>query len=197
MSDGHRPGIRAAGMRKRFLLIGLLLLPVVLMAVVIQGFVRDVIVVPLFYVFWLLRLLFESISQVLLWGVFIIVVVVVAGRSMVKRVPRLQVQAAEDRRRGRVEEWLRLIQQTNQGAFGKWRLANALEQLAVDVLSCEERLEPREIRRRLENGTLEVPPEIQAYLRARMPVASAQRHARPRVQASASDRELEQVVQFL
>src|SRR5919199_1465667 len=197
MSDGHRPGIWAAGMRTRFLLIGLLLLPVVLMAVVIQGFVRDVIVVPLFYVFWLLRLLFESISQVLLWGVFIIVVVIVAGRSLVKRVPRLQVRPAEDRRRGRVEEWQPLIQQTNQGAFGKWRLANALEQLAVDVLASQERLEPREIRRRLENGTLEVSPEVLAYLRARMPTASAQRQVRPRGRASAADHDLEQVIQFL
>ena len=197
MSDGHRPGIRAAGMRTRFLLIGLLLLPVVLMAVVIQGFVRDVIVVPLFYVFWLLRLLFESISQVLLWGVFIIVVVIVTGRSLVKRVPRLQVRPAEDRRRGRVEEWLRLVRQTNQGAFGKWRLANALEQLAVDVLASQERLESREIRRRLENGTLEVSPEVLAYLRARMPIASTQRHASLRVQATTVDHDLERVVQFL
>ncbi|HZB96945.1 MAG TPA: hypothetical protein VE268_13385 [Herpetosiphonaceae bacterium] len=184
-------------MRKRFLLIGLLLLPVVLMAVVIQGFVRDVIVVPLFYVFWLLRLLFESISQVLLWGLFIVVVVIVAGRSLVKRVPRLQVRPAEDRRRGRVEEWQRLIQQTNQGAFGKWRLANALEQLAVDVLASQERLEPREIRRRLENGTLELSPEVLAYLRARMPTASTQRQVRLRAQGTAADPDLERVVQFL
>src|SRR5919202_2254215 len=170
MSEGHRPGLRAARMSKRFLLIGLLLLPVIVLALVLQGFVRDVIVVPLFYVFWLLRLLFESISQVLLWGLFVIVVVIVAGRSLVKRVPRLQVRPPEDRRRGRVEEWLRLIRQTNQGAFGKWRLANALEQLAVDVLASQERLEPREIRRGLENGTLEGSPEVLAYLRARMPI---------------------------
>ena len=197
MSDSYRPGVWAAGMRKRLLLIGLLLLPVVLMAIVIQGFVRDVIVVPLFYVFWLLRLLFESISQVLLWGLFIIFVVIVAGRSLVKRVPRLQVRPAEERQRGRVEEWLRLIQQTNQGAFGKWRLANALEQLAVDVLASQERLEPREIRRRLENGTLEVSPEVLAYLRARMPTASTQHQIRLRAQATAADHDLEQVVQFL
>jgi hypothetical protein len=184
-------------MRKRLLLIGLLLLPVILMVVVIQGFVRDVIVVPLFYAFWLARLLFESISQVLLWGSFIIVVLIIAGRSLVKRVPRPQVRAAETERRGRVEDWLRLIHQTNQGAFGKWRLANALEQLAVDVLAGEERLEPKEIRRRLDNGTLEIPSEIRAYLRSRMPIASAQRHARPRVQASASDHDVERVVQFL
>jgi hypothetical protein len=197
MSDGDRPGVWAAGMRKRLLLIGLLLLPVVLMAVLIQGFVRDVIVIPLFYVFWLLRLLFESISQVLLWGLFVVVVVIVAGRSLVKRVPRLQGRPVEERRRGRVEEWLRLIQQTKQGAFGKWRLANALGQLAVEVLAGEERLEPKEIRRRLENGTLDVPPEIRAYLQSRMPVASAQRHARPRARATDSDPDLERIVQFL
>jgi hypothetical protein len=90
-----------------------------------------------------------------------------------------------------------LIQQTNQGAFGKWRLANALEQLAVEVLAGKERLEPKEIRRRLENGTLAVPPEIGAYLRSRMPVASSQRHALPRTRPTDSDPDLERIVQFL
>ena len=184
-------------MRTRLLLAGLALLSVVAMAIFVEGFVRDVIAVPLLYAFWIARLLFESIPQVILWALFVIMVLILGSRSLIiqRRMPRARpVEVSE---RGRVEGWVRLIDQAPQGDFARWRLAQRLGQLALEVLPDAEPLVPKRSMRRLEQETLDIPPEIRAYLQTRMPTAKTRRRFRPGARAVASDLDPERVVQFL
>ena len=75
-------------MSNRLLLAGLVLLA--LMALLIRGFVREIIVVPLLYGLWIAGLILQSAPQVLLWSLFILVALIAASRSLIA--PRLSVR---------------------------------------------------------------------------------------------------------
>ena len=154
-------------MSNRLLFAGLVLLA--LIALLIRGFVREIIVVPLLYGLWIAGLILQSAPQVLLWSLFILVALIAASRSLIA--PRLSVR----RRRqgashtGRLGEWAMLIDLARGDALSRWRLAHRLEELAIQTLAEHERAPVDQVRQRLRNGKANVPPEIQRYLTARMP----------------------------
>ncbi len=154
-------------MSNRLLLAGLVLLA--LMALLVRGFVREIIVVPLLYGLWITGLILQSAPQFLLWSLFILVALIAASRSVMA--PRLSVR----RRRqgashtGRLGEWAMLIDLARDDALTRWRLAHRLEELAIQTLAEHERAPADQVRQRLRNGKANVPPEIQRYLTARMP----------------------------
>ncbi len=188
-------------MRKRLLLAGLALLPVVVMALVIDDFVREVIVIPLLYLFWIARLLFKSIPQLVLWAGFIIVALIMAGKSLSKRKPLLKPRSMEVEQYGRVEDWARLIDRRDQGDYSKWRLAHRLGVLALETLAYQEELSMKQTRRHLESGKLDVPPQVWAFLRAGMtsynPFTMPKRRFQLGARATPLDLDPEQAIQFL
>ena len=69
-------------MSDRLALTSLILLLLGLLALIITGTVREVIVIPLLLLVWLARLIYESIPQVALWGVFLAIAALVAWKSL-------------------------------------------------------------------------------------------------------------------
>jgi hypothetical protein len=193
--------------RKRLLLLGLILLLAAPLVLVLRGFVREAVVVPLLYVLWIGRLLFRSIPQSLLWALLLAVALLLATRSLVERKKRLrETRGAEAERTGRVGLWARRIRLTARGDYSRWGLAQHLGKLALEVLAHQERLSARQTRRYLETGELDVPPEIRAYLHARFrptpprPIGIFSRLMQRRrlgVQVSPLDVDPEAVVRFL
>jgi hypothetical protein len=61
-----------------------------------------------------------------------------------------------------------LLRQADQEDYYKWQLAQRLNRLVVAALAHDERVEAREIRRRLAAKQLDLPADIQAYLEAGM-----------------------------
>ena len=59
-------------MKKRMLIYGLALVLVIPMAVGLQDFVRNQIVVPLLFIIWFAKLFLKSISQSNLWAIFLL-----------------------------------------------------------------------------------------------------------------------------
>lgn len=188
-------------MRKRLLLAGLALLPVIVMALVIDDFVREVIVIPLLYLFWIARLLFKSIPQLVLWAGFVIVALLTAGKSLSKRKPLLKRRVTETKQYGRVEGWLSLIDRRDQGDYSKWRLAHRLGGLTLETFAYHEGRSLKQVRRQLESGTLDIPPQLRAFLHAGMssynPFIRSQRRFRLGAPSAALDLDPEQAVQFL
>ena len=184
-------------MRNRLLLIALALSALLAMALLIEGFVRDVLVVPLLYAVWIARLFWDSIPQGLLWAAFVLVVVASAARSIVTQRPMRHVRTEETERRGRVEEWASLVNLAQQGDFSRWRLAQRLGQLALEVLPEQDLLASKRSVRRLQSETLDIPPAIRAYLQAPMPMARSRRRLRAASRGGPFDLDPEQVVQFL
>ncbi len=199
-------------MRKRLLLpVALFLLLILLLALALQGFARDVFLVELGRAYWEVRALFESLPQVAVWALLLVALLVMATKSLFRR-RRLSRKSEEEEvaTTGRVLVLTRQIRHASRGDYYKWSLARYLGDLACEVMAHQERATPEQLKRRLRAGTLDLPPTVSAgvrdYLefgRAPLPTTSAGAFSRLRArwqtgaQPSASDPTLERVVEFL
>lgn len=125
------------------------------------------LVAPLLYLFWLSRLLLLSLPQVFLWGLFLIVAAMISVRLLWQpRPPAERTSPRPVTPTGRVEAWLKLIGQAKEEPYYRWQLAQRLRHLILDALAHDLRLTRRQVRQRLTDNQLDLPPDIQAYLQA-------------------------------
>jgi hypothetical protein len=153
-------------MTKRWPTIGLVLLPIGLLALIINGTIGDTVVVPLLFLGWAAQVLYQSIHQALLWGIFLLIAVVVVARSFPWRSAPLAYAEPPAAAQGRVADWSRWLGASKRDDYSRWRLAQRLTQLAIDTLAFREQCAPQQISRQLSNGTLDIPPQLRAYLYA-------------------------------
>jgi hypothetical protein len=153
-------------MRERLAAIGLALLLAGLLALIISGTIGDVVVAPLLFLWWAAQVLYESIPQALLWGVFVAIAVLLVAKSFPWSTAPLPPVAPQTVAQGRVADWSRWLRDSSRDDHARWRLAQRLSQLAVATLAFREQCPPQEIGQRLDNGSLDIPPQLRAYLRA-------------------------------
>jgi hypothetical protein len=152
--------------RKTIILVGLLL-GLALLAFVIQDFVRELLLYPLVYLYWSLRLVYEGVPGIIWWGVAIVLLMLLALKSLSKGKGRVQsAQAQGSTSLTRPQMWMRRIKKTRHGEYFKWQLAREISQLAIAHLANQERLTLEQARDKLASGQLDLPPKIQAYLAA-------------------------------
>lgn len=157
-------------MRKRRLLpIVLVLLLTVLLALVLRDIARDLFLVELRRAYRDARFLFESLPQIVIWGLLLVALFVVAVKSLYRRRRPLEKVNEEDvQSRGRVLALTRWIQRTSKGDYFTWSLARYLGDLACEAMAYQERATPEQLKRRLRAGRLDLPPtgsaEIRDYL---------------------------------
>ncbi|MEW5957726.1 MAG: hypothetical protein AB1801_08390 [Chloroflexota bacterium] len=187
-------------MKKRWLSLALMLLLAVLLTWRLRDFVAEALV-PLYYLYWVGRRLLETIPQVILWAVFLLVALLLAGGSLLRPPPGQSAgRRAASPRPNRIEAWVKLLGQADQETYYRWQLAQHLQELTLDALAHHQRLSLKEIRQQLAGRRLNLPPEIVAYLRASLTSFShfagpAKRYPPP--PASPLDLEPERVIQFL
>jgi len=153
-------------MRARLPALGLALLLTGLLALIISGTIGEAVVVPLLFLWWAMQVLYESIPQALLWGAFVLIAVLLMAKSFPRSSALLPPAEPQALAQGRVAEWSRWLRDSSHDDHSRWRLAQRLAQVAADLLAFREQSTPQEISRRLEQGTLDVPPQLRAYLRA-------------------------------
>ncbi len=153
-------------MRARLPALGLALLLTILLALIISGTIGEALVVPLLFLWWAMQVLYESIPQALLWGAFVLLAVLLVAKSFPRSSASLLPARSQAIATGRVAEWSRWLRDSGRDDHSRWRLAQRLAQVAADLLAFREQSTPQEISRRLEQGTLDVPPQLRAYLRA-------------------------------
>ncbi len=190
-------------MKNRLLPLLLILLLAGLLTPVFQDFVGYVFVTPFLYLFWVGRLIFEAIPQIITWGLFLVIALTIALYSLLKHRPPLRrsQRAFKTAHQERIETWLKLIERTDQETYYQWQLAQHLRKLTLAILAHDERLPTRQIQQRLTEGELDIPPEIEAYLQASLTSFSHLSDLIPRSRlrktASPLDPDLEQIAQFL
>lgn len=187
--------------RRHLVPLALILIVAGLLTLVLQDYARQLIR-PLLFIAWIGRLLFGAVPQAFIWAIFIAIVLVVAIRSLLKRrppappAPRRQPSAE-----GRIERWATLIEQSRQETYYRWQLAQPLRALVIDVLAHRRRLMPGQVKQQLAAGSVELPPEIQAYLLASMTSFSRlltdRSRFRPERTPSPLDLSPEKIAQFL
>jgi hypothetical protein len=131
----------------------------------VRDFLRTVIITPMLYVSWFITLIAGSISQGMVWVVFILFMVIIAFNSLKKRAPEhTTISQIRLKKTGQVEKWTRLLDHAQKDHFTKWRLANELKHLTQKIFSS-----PNDGNEMENPDDLELPTQICAFFEAQMP----------------------------
>jgi hypothetical protein len=148
---------------------GVLILVLALAALLLipGDFLRDSIVYPIYYAFWSVKILLESLDQTVCWGVLIVAGFIAAIASLglllrpVKTVDE-ELPPAKDRSRFRF--WLVKCLKMDVNEMYRDDLTYSLWRLLRDVLIYQENSDWKEIMRRAYAGQLDIPHELVAFL---------------------------------
>lgn len=194
-------------MRRRLILLGLILLISIPLVVILRSFTRDYVMALISRLLWIVRLFISSIPQLFTWVLFLLFSLFIAGRSLFKRwrpAPTSSISITP--LAGRVQALMHAIDRTSQGVYFKWRLAQHLLGLTLEIMAYRERVSPDEMRQNLKSGTLTLPPTINGYLQTGLsPVYTAPaglfsritQRLRQGVMTSPLDLNPETIIQFL
>ena len=155
---------------KRTYLILLLILGLalaILLGLALQGVARQAIVMPILYLAWIAELIFRSIPGWLWWAWFLIIVAVIALRSLRVRTrnagPRRALRPQVD---GPARTWAIRVHTARQGEYFRWRLAHDLAELALQYTAYRDHRGLAKYDRGEYIGTLNAPPDVLSYLQA-------------------------------
>jgi hypothetical protein len=194
-------------MRKRMLLAGLVLLLAIPLVFLLREFARDVLLVELLRLIWTARMLFDSLPQALVWGVFLIMVLNVAARSlMARKRPVRRGQRTLEESVGQVQFLAMRIRSAERSEYYSSNLARYLGKLTAAVLAHNQGTTPSRTAWKVRSGRFEAPAEVHSYLQSARTTESFETtgfRARLRQyfsldpQPRRADPPLERVVQFL
>ena len=153
-------------MNDRFALVSLTLLLVGLLALIVSGAVREVIVIPLLALLWLMRLVYEIIPQVALWGGFLAIAALVAWKSLATPRTALRVPWAISTRPTPVAFWAGMFQRAAGDRYARWRLAQRLGRFTLELLASQEQGQTRGVWHYLRDESQAIPPAVRAFLQA-------------------------------
>ena len=154
-------------MRKRLLPIALILLIAILFAPLCSNFVREAVVIPFLYIFWILRFLLAAIPQANFWPCFVLLLFLIMVISFVQRPKRLkrakEVVTTEPQR---IAQWAVLLNKAKGEDYFKWRLSQQMQKLLLDSVAHQKGQTFAETRTQLRQNTLKMPPDVNAYFQA-------------------------------
>jgi hypothetical protein len=166
-------------MSARSIALGLALLLAGLVALIVTGSINDVVIVPLLFLWWAARLLYESLPQALLWAVLVLIAVLLVAKSLAWHSAPLPAADPGLPTAGRVSDWARILRGSMRDEHGRWQLAQRLSQLTVEALAFREQRPVHEVSRAIDDGSLDIDPQLRAYLRAgSLPYAPMPRYRR-------------------
>ena len=167
-----------------------------------QTFIREAIVIPLLTMLWIGRIILAAVPQAALWSCYVTAFLLIMGVSLLTRRPkkRSTAQPTIDTG-GRLENLANLIAQAEHDHYFKWRLAQHLQKLSLDVIAYHTGQSVDTIRQQFKQGTADVPPELQAYFKAGLQplgsISPSQNRLSRRPSPSPLDLDPAEVVKFL
>jgi hypothetical protein len=153
-------------MNQRLALPGLILLLIGVLALALSGGVRELVVIPLLYLLWLMRVLFESLPQAVVWVGFLALMAIVAWRSLARPSPAPQLRQPASTNRAPVAAWAALFERATQDDYARQRLAQRLGQLAFESLDEQAQPSARSLWQYLNDEAADIPPDVRAYFQA-------------------------------
>ena len=154
-------------MRKRWWLVGVVLLIAFPLMFLLRDFAREVLVLELLRVAWALGIVLDSLPQTPLWWLFIALVAFLSLRSLIGRI-RLGRQKPEtvEEHPGGVRLLASRIRRAGEGEYFRWNLARDLGRRALEVLAYKEQTSVAQLKKRLDKDSLDAPPEVESYIRS-------------------------------
>lgn len=144
-----------------------------LLILLARDIIREAIVLPLSYLFWLLGVVLDTTPQIVFWISVLMIAALAAYRSLVGRrkpVAQIPLNGSESPGQreygGQVAHWALRVHLIRRGPSPYFVSAfhQSVNRLLMDELSHRYRLTARQIEDRLREGDLDVPPEVRDYV---------------------------------
>ena len=120
--------------RRILILIGIVIIAA-LLAFRLSGAVYAMIVLPVSYLLWLLKLFFLAVPGIIWWGLLVLVVLYVLLMSLVSDIKITRKMSPANRHsRGNVEILAGWMERAKKGTYFKWLVANRLGRIAHQIL---------------------------------------------------------------
>ncbi|MCP4356555.1 MAG: hypothetical protein GY796_00860 [Chloroflexi bacterium] len=193
-------------MKKRPILIGLTILLILIIAIALNGVVRETIAPALLAWVWRVSLMSRGFPQVIVWAFFIALIPIIAVFSLLEGRPsEIETAIVEDQRyEGQVTTWIKLLHQAHEGAYFRKQMLRPLANLTLYTLAYKERLTRAETKEMLADGQIAITPEMQKFLDDGLKARSHSQRTTSRrakkssqTQAAWKDPEIENILQFL
>lgn len=140
------------------------------LAVFFRDWVREQIVVPMTFFFWVIGLLLRSVDQQVYWAILIIAGAIIAFSVLWPGMPAPADREPSQRRSSsvsRYRQWYTYIDNMENSAFSGDSLARELVRLTVNILAYQQNMSSDEIYRQIDNAEIALPEDFLAFLRRR------------------------------
>ncbi len=130
----------------------------------LRNAVRAYLADPLMGAVWVGRLLYSSVPQEVVWGVFLVVAYMIAFTSLQRR-PQWQ-RPGEKRKARTMEQRVNILARwylNRNRRYYRHRLQNALTEILVDILAQKQHSSSQDVKIAIRNGRVDLPPDILKY----------------------------------
>ena len=154
-------------MIRRLIPLIIVLLCTLLLTLVVQDFVRDVVVVPVVYVAWIAWLALINLPHWFFWALLVLFSAVLAMRSL-RGTPTHQEDAVQKAAtaQGPVTLWAQRLHDASTRQSSRWRIARDLGHIFWETRFPEEPFNMQAFIARIDQPELAVPPAIRDYFQA-------------------------------
>lgn len=152
-------------MRRRWLAMAGVVVIATLLAFPLRAAVHEAVVVPVVYLLWVLGLLYRSFSQGLWWVILVVLVLLMLAKSLAPQLrPREKAPPSSKPALGQVQTLAGWLNQSGNGIYFKWLVANRLGKLAYQILLQRGSGKPRSVFDPLTGPDWHPGPALQDYL---------------------------------
>jgi len=155
---------------KKYLYLTIIITGLVL-ALLLKEIVYAVIVIPIARLVYNARylggIILGSMDQLVFWISFILSAAIIGlVRILNLRDSSEKISDVVDQDIGNIQSWRDRLQSLTKGDYFKWRFSQFMSSMTLDILAYNQGMSNEQIKDHLAKNTLEVPPEIRAYLQA-------------------------------
>jgi hypothetical protein len=141
----------------------------VVLASIFWEFMRDTIVMPVYYLIWLGDLILKSISQEA-YLVFLVLISLLIGNNTLKHIRESRTITQNAQRQRAIDSaryvfWRRLCDHLAAGPFSRERFASEARRLVLAILAYQEGLDDSQAEALVVEGALNVPDAVKNLIR--------------------------------
>jgi len=167
MPYGYHQSMRDRTMKKRFLVYVIILVIAIPITIGLEGFVHDIIVVPMLNIILVGTYLLQNIPQSILWAAFMLFAIVFCIRTLKKTSATLRaIEKSQRNITGPVSIWAKRIRDADNGVHSERDLKRNLKSLLISTIAYSDGKSRTQIKGSSKLENLEVPMEIQDYFNA-------------------------------
>jgi len=151
-------------MKKRFSVYVIILVVAIPITLGLEGFVQDIIVVPLLNIILVGTYLLRNIPQSILWAAFMVFAIVLCIRSLTRTSTTLRaIEKSQKNNTGPVSIWVKRIRDAGNGVHSERNLKRHLKSLLISTVAYNDGKSRIQIKGSSKSEDFEIPPEIQDY----------------------------------